>query len=294
MTQVEAIISALATGGRHLGDLVFWTLADAAVDRATFEARWQAAGLAAELLPEPPTTEKALKTAVREAAVGQQSRLIRLAVENEEALVFAVVLEEKHPETGTLTYAQEAKIALDRAFGTLTSDNEPHEIVQSVFTKFVRLRDTHGADDVRRTITRTLASFNAVTLRESGGVYWVPSPFAKHLRQLQTCIEQFGQSEVYLLPVHDSADASRTLGDVATQALQDELEALKSEVAAFVNQPPERATTLVRRFDAFEQLRARAALYRDILSVQVKDLDTTLDGLTEAVETMLAQKQKAA
>jgi hypothetical protein len=293
MTQVEAIIGALATGGRHLGDLVFWTLADASVDRATFEARWAAAGLAPELLPEPPTTEKALKTAVREAAVGQQSRLIRLAVENEEILTFAVVLEEKHPETGTLTYAQEAKVSLDRAFGTVTTDNQGHEVTQSILTKFGRLRNTHGADDVRRTITRTLASFNAVTLRESGGIYWVPSPYAKQLRQLQTCIEQFGQSEVYLLPVHDSADASRTLGDVATQALQDELEALKTEVAAFVAHPPERPTTLARRFDAFEQLRARAALYRDILAVQVKDLDSTLDGLTQSVETLLAQKQAA-
>lgn len=290
---IDSIITALTTGGRHLGDLAFWQLSDASLDRATFEARWEAAGLAKELLPEPPTSEKALKTAVREAAVGQQSRLIRLAVENEEAIIFAVVLEEKHPETGTLTYKQEAKVAMDRAFGTVTSDNEPHEVVQSIFSKFVRLRDTHTADDVRRTITRTLASFNAVTMRESGGIYWVPAPFAKGLRQLQKCIEQFGQSQFYLLPVHDSADASRTLSDVATQALQEELDALKAEVQSFVAQPPERPTTLARRFDAFDQLRSRAGLYRDILAVQVKDLDSTLDELTKSVEMLLAKKQAA-
>jgi hypothetical protein len=293
---IDSIIQALTTGGRHLGDLCFWQLSDASVDRATFEARWQAAGLAKELLPEPPTPEKALKTAVREAGVGQQtpqkSRLIRVAVENEESLVFAVVLEEKHPDTGTLTYAQEAKVSMDRALGNLTSDNDQHEVVQSIVSKFGRLRDTHTADDVRRTITRTLASFSAVTLRESGGVYWVPQPFARELRQLQKCIQQFGSSEVYLIPVHDSADANRTLGDVATQALQEELDALKVEVQSFVAQPPERPTTLARRFDAFDQLRSRAALYRDILAVQVKDLDSTLDSLTVSVESLLAQKSQ--
>jgi hypothetical protein len=108
---IDTIIQALTTGGRHLGDLCFWQLSDASVDRATFEARWESSGLAKELLPEPPTPEKALKTAVRESAVGQQCRLIRSAVENEESLVFAVVLEEKHPETGTLTYTQEAKVS---------------------------------------------------------------------------------------------------------------------------------------------------------------------------------------
>ena len=104
MTQIESIIHALKTSGTHLGDLVFWTLSDASVDRATFEARWQTAGLAPELLPEPPTPEKALKAAVREAAVGQPNRLIRLAVENETTLAYAVVYEEKHPETESLTY----------------------------------------------------------------------------------------------------------------------------------------------------------------------------------------------
>jgi hypothetical protein len=276
-----------------LGDLVFWQLSDASVDRATFETRWQSAGLAAELLPEPPTAEKALKTAVREAAVGQHNRLIRLAVENETTLGFAIVFEEKHPETGTLTYAQEARVTMDRAFGTIGTDNNGHEVVQAIVTKFNKLLNTHTADDVRRTITRTLASFNAVTLRESGGIYWVPAPYAKQLRQLQGCIQQFGHSEVYLLPVHDSADANRTLGDVAQQSLEVELESLKTEVAAFVAQPPERTSTLVRRFDAFEALRGRAQLYRDILSVQVKDLDSTLTQLTESIENLLAQKQAA-
>jgi hypothetical protein len=300
MTAIDSIIQALKTGGRHLGDLCFWQLAEASVDRATFEARWEAAGLDKALLPEPPTAEKALKVAAREAGVGQQtgqqSRLIRLAVENEENVTFAVVLEEKHPETGTLTYTQEAKVALDRAFGNISSDRPSHEVVQNIMTRFGKLRDTHTADDVRRTITRTLASFSAVTLRESGGVYWVPSPFSGLLRKLQACIQQFGHSEVYLIPVHDSADANKTLGDVATQALQEELDALKSEVQAFVAQPPERPTTLARRFDAFDQLRNRAALYRDILKVQVKDLDSTLDELTTSVETLLATKsqQKAA
>lgn len=159
---IDSIIAALHSSGRHLGDMIFWQLADASVDRATFEAPWAAAGLAAELLPEPPTPEKALKVAAREAAVGQQSRLIRVAVENEEHITFAVVLE-----------------------------------------------------------------------------------------------------------------------------------ALKNEVQAFVAQPPERPSTLARRFDAFDQLRARAALYRDILSVQVKDLDRTLDGLTASIESLLNAKQAA-
>jgi hypothetical protein len=44
-----------------------------------------------EFLPNPPTAEKALKVAVREAAVGQPDRLIRLGKEGEAEIVFPIL-----------------------------------------------------------------------------------------------------------------------------------------------------------------------------------------------------------
>jgi hypothetical protein len=132
-----------------------------------------------------------------------------------------------------------------------------------------------------------------VTLRDHGGVYWIPAQYEKQLRQLQGAIEKIGSSKVYLLPVHDSADASRTLGDAALGSIQQELEQLKVEVQGFVAEPPDRPSTLARRLDAYEGLRARAQLYRDVLNVQVIDLDKQLDEMTTSVEQLLMQKQAA-
>lgn len=69
---------------------------------------------AAPVAPQPPTLEKAFKLAAREAAVGLCDRLIRLAVDDEATVVFAIVREEKHSD-GTLTYTQEAKVGLEDA-----------------------------------------------------------------------------------------------------------------------------------------------------------------------------------
>jgi hypothetical protein len=68
---------------------------------------------------------------------------------------------------------------------------------------------------------------------------------------------------------------------------------LKSEVEGFIASPPDRPSTLVRRLDAFEDLKNRAALYRDVLQVHVADLDATLTGLAVAVESLLNQKAAA-
>jgi hypothetical protein len=289
---LDKITSALNQGGQHLGDIVYWTLAEARIDRSTLESIWTGAQLAPEFLPDPPTAEKALKAAVREAAVGQPDRLIRLGKEDEAEIVFAVVRETKHGD-GSVTYQQETRVILDRRAETVSSDIAGHDLAAVINTRFGDLRSTHTPDDIRRAMMKVLDSCAAVTLRDHGGVYWIPAPYAETVRRLQGAIEKIGSSRVYLLPVHASADASRTLGEAAKLAIEDELAALKTEVEGFVASPPDRPTTLVRRLDAFEGLQARANLYRDVLQVHVADLENTLAGLTSSVENLLNQRAAA-
>lgn len=273
--------------------VIFWQLADARVDRATLESLWKGAGLDLALLPEEPTAERALKQAVREAQVGQRDRLIRLGLDTETEIVFAVVRESRD-DNGNVTYHQEARVHLDRASEVITSDANSHDIVQSVVAAFRILRSTHTADDVRRAIVKALGTWAAVTLREGGGVYWVPSVYAAELRRLQSAIERIGSSRLFLLPVHQSADADRALGEIATASLEAELAQLQTEIAAFVSIPPERTSTLMRRFEAFEALRDRAKLYRNVLSITVTDLDANIDRMIATVEDLVSRKDKAA
>ncbi|MEW5848039.1 MAG: DUF6744 family protein [Myxococcota bacterium] len=288
----EDIKNALTTSGNHLGDLVWWTLSDAAVDRATLESTWNNAKLPVELLPEPPTAEKALKVSVRETAVGKPDLLIRLGKEDEQQIIFAVVREHRQPD-GSVTFTQEARIVLDRATERLTADSASHPAAHGVLTAFARLRTTHTADDVRRTVVRTLHGMAAITLRDGGGIYWVPKTHADGLRRLQGAVERIGSSRMYLLPVHDSADANRTLGEAAKLSIEEDLAGLQAEIDGFLQSPPDRPSTLVRRFDAFEALRQRAELYHQVLKVQVEALDTRLVSMARAVETLLSQKSAA-
>ena len=289
---LDKLTSALNKGGNHLGDLIWWTLAEARIDRSTLENIWAGAQLAPEYLPDPPTAEKALKSAVREAAIGQPDRLIRLGKEDEAEIIFAVVRETKHTD-GSITYQQETRVILDRRVESVSFDVPGHDLAGVITTRFGELRSTHMADDVRRSMMKVLEACAAITLRDHGGVYWVPSPYAETVRRLQGAIEKIGSSRVYLLPVHSSADANRTLGDAAKLAIEDELAALKAEVEGFMASPPDRPSTLIRRLDAFEGLQARANLYRDVLQVHVQDLEATLSGLTATVETLLNQKAAA-
>ena len=285
----DAITSALHTSGAHLGDLVWWNLSDARIPRDVLERLWSGAGLSLHLLPEPPSAEKALKTAVRECHVGKQDLLIRLGKECETELIFALVRETKDAD-GNVHHHQEARVTLARSNEHLSADDPSHPDVAHLLNTFHGLRHTHTADDVRRALVKALHACSAVSLREGGGIYWVPNPFSQQLRKLQAAIQQIGASRFYLLPVHDSADASRALGAVAQSSLEQELGELLEELEQFKAEPPGRPSTLERRLEAFAALRARAGLYRDVLNVRVEDLDRQLLEMEATVGGLLLQK----
>jgi hypothetical protein len=274
-------------GGDPLGDLVFWELNSAAVERSELERLWATSGLPGDLLPEPPTPEKALKVATREAQVGHPDRLLRVAKEDDREIVVGVVREERDG-VGGLQYHQEARVTLDRPAGVISTDNPTHEIVCAVEERFRVLRTVHTSDDIRRTITRTLATLASVTLKSSGGVYWIPAPYAEHLRRLQAVIERLGASRFCLVPISRTVEGEAALAHAAKSSIEEELAELQTEIQQFVATPPDRVSTLQRRLEMFDELRRRADLYQTVLRAQVTGLADSLAGMTVAVEGLLA------
>jgi len=287
---LDLIRSCTLTDGKHVGDLLWWTLTDARVTRSLLESVWASAGLSASWLPEPPTPEKALKTAIRESQVGQHQHLLRLGKEDEHEIIFAVLLETRD-STGNVSLTQEARVRLDRrAPAKLDSDQAGHDLVAAICAAYDRLLTTHTADDVRRALVKTLSSCAAVTLRDHGGVYWVPAPYADTLRRLKGAVSNIGASRLDVVPIHGSPEATAALGNAARASIDEEITALRGEIDGFLSDPPERASTLVRRLEAFEALRAKARLYHTVLQVQVQDLESALNKLTLQVEGLLQTK----
>ena len=287
---LQEIRSHTVSAGKHVGDIVWWTLADAQITRSLLESVWSNAALSPTWLPEPPTPERALRTAVRESQVGQHQHLVRLGKEDDHELVFAILLETRDG-TGNVSVTQEARVRLDRqAPDRLDSDQPTHDLVGAIFTAYDRLRTTHTTDDVRRALLKTLTACAAVTLRDHGGVYWVPAPYAETLRHLKEAVSNIGASRLDVVPIHESPEANAALGNAARASLDEEISSLRAEIEGFLSDPPERASTLTRRLEAFEDLRAKARLYHTVLQVQVQDLEGALNKLTLQVEGLLQTK----
>jgi hypothetical protein len=292
-SQLELIKHHTNHGGQPLGDLLWWELAAASVRRPDLVRLWAQGGLPSELLPEEPTAEKAFKTAARETQVGHPDRLLRLAMENEQETVFGIV-SEKRDGIGGLEYRQEARITLDRQSDSVCSDQPGDSMVQKLIARFEELKTTHTTDDIRRTLTKALDALAAVTLRQMGGVYWVPAPYAKELRQLQAVIEQLGKSRMYLVPITATKEGQAALAQAAKASIEEELAALQIEMQQFLATPPDRASTLMRRLDHFADLRRRANLYHTVLQAQVVGLSENLAAMEGQVRGLLDEKRAKA
>jgi hypothetical protein len=284
---LEQIRSYTATDGRHVGDVVWWGLDGARIRRADLEAIWARAGLSPDLLPKYPTPEKAFKTAIRDAGVGLAEHLFELGKQDDDELVYALLRVERD-SAGNVSTSQVARVRLDRHHtATLDSDEPDHELVRPVFTAYDQLLHTHTIEDVRRTLVKTLDACAAVTLRDHGGVYWVPADYSETLHRLQGAVAEIGQSRLDVLPVHASAAGREALGHAAHESIEAEIANLRLEIATFVADPPGRASTLVHRLERFEDLRQKAQLYHSILEVQVQDLEGALDELADTVRRLL-------
>jgi hypothetical protein len=118
----------------------------------------------------------------------------------------------------------------------------------------------------------------------------VPSPFSGRLQELQLAVSKIGASELRRLPVHRSLDAETTLSAVVKGSIEAELTSLGAEVEEFLAAPPERQSTLTRRLEMFDELRARAGLYEMVLNGNLQGVRQQLNSLTSSVESMLADR----
>ena len=292
-TELDLIRRNTNHGGQPLGDLLWWELVNASVSRGDLTKLWVQGSLPIELLPDEPTPEKAFKTAARETQVGHTDRLLRLAKDDELEVVFGIVNEQRDGNGG-LEYHQQARITLDRQTGNLLSDQPADNMVQKLMARFQELKTLHTTDDVRRTITRTLDSFAAVTLRHGGGVYWTPAVYAASLRRLQAIIEKLGQSKMHLVPVTATKEGQAALAQAAKASIEEELTALQTEMQQFLQTPPDRASTLMRRLEHFDDLRRKANLYQTVLQAQVEGLAENLTEMERQVHGLLDSKRAKA
>src|SRR6266542_1852957 len=290
-----------------IGYTVFWRLAGIRVSHPDLERALQAAGFG-KYLPDPPTPRVALRRALAEwirakqriarnlqlrqggeeqdeSDGGRRRTLIRVINRaGSEHLVYALVAEAIDFSARGLSYGTALRILLHKktgemicttdAEGVIDAQRESQQVTDELMPCWRQYRDLFIARDLSQMVREIIDGMNAVSLRQAGGVYFVPENERDalfRLRQLIAGIPQGAGSESFVcaLGVPDADEAKRGLSKAVHAGLLDEINSLRGDLDRLSESGDRlREKTIAQRLVIYKRLKAKAEMYQELLGMR--------------------------
>jgi len=303
-----------------LGNLLWFSVSDLEILRDELVKLVQHSGVPEKYIPAPIRPTDAFRRATSEVggvinSVGDETTvlMVREVLSDEERIVRHVILERRDKKQLRLSYDQIGSIEFDRSTETIiASASEDSSRAAAVKSKmlFDRYRDFYGADHIRRMLKTVLDDCQAVGVRPSGGVYFVPRQYESTAKALSSLIKTLPGNtvELHLVPLMDAVDqramvedklrnhvlsqvsqiGSMLGGDAGVLTVKKTLKSLASEFAAVLREQPNVSkVTASNAINQLQGLKAQIVEYEGLLETNLGEVRSTLDVLRRQVRTML-------
>ena len=270
-------------GGKPLGSLIWWSLNGNRIGHDQLEHLAAQHHLHARYLPNPIKPTQAFRRAWRHTASKlANGQMLRPIADTADEVVLGLVQERPDEATRDLDHDVLARITFDKTPATIRADRET--IVAESVRQMYRHHLAHTTSDIRSILTSFLSE-SAVSLREHGGVYFVPADRQRTLDAVCAVVEAAGNNRTFQLPIVDTPEGKATLRSVTQKTLDDEVRQLQEQLERF-DDDKVRDSTLERRLEAFEDLRSRAVMFGRVLSFKADSLNDRIG----AIQTSLRQR----
>lgn len=278
---------AIMDGNKAAGVIVWWRLVGG-LNLVALETAWDEQGLDRRWLPSEPTPVVALGRAVAELRNGQT--LVRSLPGRQGGWVVKAerVVQDADGEKD-LDYTTELKAHLDDV-GRPHVSPAWHQHADKVRERFAHYSSTLIQADVSPWLCRLMARINAVSLRDTGGVYFVP-PFAiPEWEKITAALRAASAHVISNVPAMKSDEAISAISDAVGQEAEQALDAILREFEK-AGEPDADVKlgkrALENRAEATKKVEAKVAAYEAILGQK-------LEQLHERAETLRAMLTAAA
>ena len=264
---------AVEGGNQVTGAVVYWALSGD-LDLAKLATEWAAADLPMSWLPSAPSAKMALGL----AAKALQSRSLLVRQDPKGGWTFVT-------EAGTLDEQGKAQLSYDvgpRMFlggddGVtlvleMVDGTNPTEMAvalhHKVLLSYDQNRSTVANRDISAWLVALASKLNAVSLRDHGGVYFVPRTTIDTFRAARTAIKACSAHSIFSIPAMKSADAVAAIIDAVTREAQ---ELVVETQTLLIDDLGSRAAQT--RIAAVEKLLEKMASYEKLLGITMAKAD---------------------
>ncbi len=275
------------TGATPLGALVWWAFEKVELSLDDMKKLVASVGLDPTIVP-VPEARGALADAID--ALKLKIKRDRHKLDDKRFAISLNVAEVREDGGATVNVRHHAEQVVEYNFDTkqLTFRNnymEPE--IREGFKKFLV---TLQSGDLRTIVMRTLKASNSITVREKGGVYFVPRQALDTVAKLRALCGQIPGAVFNRLRIADEPEEREDMLKTAGAEIEAELADAEKEMQEINDKAKEgkiRGDTIDRRIKTFGEIKAKALAYKDLLNFKAEDVEERLNKLQNQAAVLL-------
>lgn len=254
------------------GAVIWWRLSGN-VDAGALKTAWLASDLPEGDLPDPPSEVTALRRAmadqrearrlVRPLGRGNGFAIVDERVKDDKTeLAYEVILTAKLDQVGRLTFETPSGV-----------DDGVRGIIEEIRAAFDRHLETLSQADISDWLAKmVMRQLDAVSLRDTGGVYFLPRPSVERIGTVADVLRQSSAHVVHRVPALRSEEAVDAILDAVSHEAANEAIAMEGELA----EEALGKRGLENRITHCDNVERKVARYEELLG---RSLDTLRDRL---------------
>ncbi len=257
-----------------LGYTIYWSLSQTKVEEPELE-QLLGATIGTKYMPRKPIKKRVLRRALKELKHLEDAGLIT-KVRDDAAMVGYIITEEvinDAEELGeSLDFQKRTVVVYEKDNDRLRFGKTLNTHAQALMDLYKEFTDVFTSEDIRKIILEWVRDQSGITLRESGGIYFVPCETSA----LDTLLTTVGGT-LYTLPMLDCGTAKKQMYAIVKFEIESKFEILAEEIKHLAAKGKTSELVFKRRLEEFKELRMKTEAYRDLLLV---DADVIGDKIT--------------
>lgn len=222
----------------------------------------------------------------------EENRIIRPVEEHSGAMVYQFTSETHVDEEEVkLKYDPETLVTIDKGVYRKTQDISQaitgrEDIRQKLVDLFEEKKDKYHSSDITRLIQRIFSEkADIVSLRDTGGVYYVPTEFESVLASVSQLVNSIGNSSFEFFPLPDVEACRNAVASAVDNEMRVDLEKMEEEMK-LVEAGDKEVTERWRnhKIKTLEKIAKRIERYNEVLTEEdSKELSSNFENLKKNI-----------
>jgi len=282
---VKETIAKSAEGYPLLGYAIYWSISDVAVKYDAFVMMLENLGLPSDVATAVQAKSAAIK-AIKAETKGRGNAFHRKAMDNDAKAGFAIVTSQTTDEENVdVQFQTETKVVLNKGDKTLQVDGPNADSIKATYEY---MKDTYTSERFRNVILKLVKGYlQGMSIRERGGVYFVPSSHNADFEKLQALFELFPTCSLDVVPIIDTAQAKKSMWKTFTADITAELKGMQDDLHTLPVDASERSVQV--RLDRYNSLRDKVEMYEILLNSTADDLKQELQLIGFSLKSRLTE-----